>query len=110
MRSLQGTFSRLKTRLTGNSSQRAQLIRICLFLFNLRNRRIGMQQARTVYELYWRDGVIDDAEYDRVDAWYADEAPAVEAALAAGAEAPERAESKRSTRPRREMRLIVDED
>lgn len=116
MRSLQGTFSRLKATLTTDQVKRARLIRICLYLFNLRVRRVGLMQVRTVYERYWKDGVIDDPDFDRVDAWYSQAAPpsassappisnasvAIEEPDAAAPAEP--AESKRSTH--RRMQLV----
>jgi len=105
MRSLQGTFSRLKTRLTHDARKRGRLIECCLRLFNLRVRRVGLVQTRTVYEQYWSDAVIANARFDRVHDWYARSIP--RASLSASVStsvsaAPRPEESKRSGR----MRLI----
>ncbi len=54
MRSLQGSFGRLRVPLeVSNIDSRADLLEICVRLHNLRARRVGYNQIRTVYMREW---------------------------------------------------------
>ncbi len=54
MRSLQGSFGRLRIPLEVNDvDRRAKLLEICVRLHNLRARRVGYNQIRTVYMREW---------------------------------------------------------
>lgn len=54
MRSLQGSFGRLRVPLEVNDvGRRADLLEICVRLHNLRARRVGFNQIRTVYMHEW---------------------------------------------------------
>jgi len=109
MRSLQGTFSRLKTRLTHDCEKRRRVIQCCLHLYNLRVRRIGLIQTRTVYERYWKDGVIDDPAFDRVDNFYG-VASQIGSCAAPAVSRPVRAEPVESKRSGRAVnRRILDD-
>jgi hypothetical protein len=50
MRALQGTFGRLRTRLTENSTRRATLLVCCMHLHNFITRSVGVNQIKTVYQ------------------------------------------------------------
>jgi hypothetical protein len=57
MRALQGSFGRLQLPLPAeNQGQRADLIEICIRLYNLRVRTVGINQIKNVYEPIWTDG------------------------------------------------------
>lgn len=49
MRGLQGSFARLTLRLTTDSEKRGRIIAVCVRLHNLKARKIGINQIRTVY-------------------------------------------------------------
>ena len=85
MRSIQGSFGRLRLPLPiHNDQQRADLLEICFRLHNLRTRRIGQNQIQSVYMPEWRktseedeiwnnfENVLfeDQQEYDRVKRFY----------------------------------------
>lgn len=56
MRTLQGSFGRLRVPLDINSREkRVRLLRTCCFLTNLRARRVGISQIRNVYVPIWRE-------------------------------------------------------
>ena len=50
VRALQGGFSRLLTRLPVDTEHRARTIRLCIHLYNLRCRTLGLNQIKTVFE------------------------------------------------------------
>lgn len=55
MRSIQGSFGRLRLPLSiNNIHSRANLLEICFRLHNLRTRRIGQNQIQAVYIPEWR--------------------------------------------------------
>ena len=85
MRSIQGSFGRLRLPLPiGNDQQRANLLEICFRLHNLRTRRIGHNQIQSVYMAEWRKTAEEEAiwtdfenmvfrdqqRYDRVARFY----------------------------------------
>ncbi len=54
MRTLQGSFGRLRVPLeVNNNDRRADLLEICVRLHNLRAWRVGFNQIRTVYMRTW---------------------------------------------------------
>ena len=66
MRSLQGSFGRLKLPLDANdTSGRLRLIRICVRLHQIRARVVGINQIKNVYEPAWRNGA--DGSYDEFE-------------------------------------------
>jgi hypothetical protein len=55
MRALQGAFGRLRIPLEVNHTERrAKLLETCIRLHNLRARRVGINQIRSVYMREWR--------------------------------------------------------
>ena len=51
---LQGSFGRLRVPLeTNHSGRRADLLEACILSFNLRARRVGLNQIRTDYMPLW---------------------------------------------------------
>ncbi|CAA7264567.1 unnamed protein product [Cyclocybe aegerita] len=63
-RGLQGAFGRLRVPLPiDNAERRGNLLEICNRLNNLRTRRVGINQIRTVYMRYWQDTAED------IDIW-----------------------------------------
>jgi hypothetical protein len=61
MRSLQGSFGRLRLPVDiGNKEARGNLIEICVRLLNLRTRRVGYNQIRSVYMPLWRQNQEDE--------------------------------------------------
>ena len=70
MRSLQGTFTRLKTRLTSDHSKRRKLLTSILYLHNFRTNVMDVGQIATVFgEEYERCVSIDG--YDRLKNYFA---------------------------------------
>ncbi|TFK59608.1 hypothetical protein BDN72DRAFT_873026 [Pluteus cervinus] len=66
---LQGCFRRLCVLLScENESFRADVLECCVRLFNLRTRRIGLNEIRTVYTSAWKEG----AEQERIWAGFRD--------------------------------------
>jgi len=56
-RTLQGSFGRLRIPLeVKHAERRADLLEICMRLHNLRCRRVGFNQIRSVYVPHWRAG------------------------------------------------------
>ena len=49
VRALKGPFMRLTTTLPGNVYVRGRILRLCVHLYNLRTRLVGLNQIRTVY-------------------------------------------------------------
>ncbi|CAA7270632.1 unnamed protein product [Cyclocybe aegerita] len=63
-RGLQGAFGRLRVPLPiDNAERQGNLLEICNRLNNLRTRRVGINQIRTVYMRYWQDTAED------IDIW-----------------------------------------
>ncbi|KAJ7325461.1 hypothetical protein DFH08DRAFT_817138 [Mycena albidolilacea] len=61
MRALQGSFGRLRLPLDiGDTDARGNLLEICVRLHNLRTRRVGHNQIRTVYMPLWRQNEEDE--------------------------------------------------
>ncbi|KAF7368888.1 hypothetical protein MVEN_00214600 [Mycena venus] len=61
MRALQGSFGRLRLPLDiGDQNERGNLLEICVRLHNLRTRRVGHNQIRTVYMPLWRQNKEDE--------------------------------------------------
>ncbi len=60
-RQLQGTFGRLRVPLDiGNAEKRGDLLEVCFRLNNLRTRRIGINQIRTVYLPIWNENLQEE--------------------------------------------------
>lgn len=66
MRTLQGSFGRLRVPLPINSPEKRQrLLLTCCYLTNVRARRVGISQIRNVYVPVWRASE-DDELWDRL--------------------------------------------
>jgi hypothetical protein len=61
MRALQGSFSRLLTRLDVDEQKRGRVIELCIHLYNLRCRRVGLNQIRNVFK-----GLKNDQEWAEI--------------------------------------------
>jgi len=60
-RQLQGTFGRLRLPLEiSNQQRRGDLLETCFRLNNLRTRRIGINQIKTVYMPIWYENIEED--------------------------------------------------
>jgi hypothetical protein len=70
MRSLQGTFTRLKTRLPENKLKRRQLVSSILLLHNFRTNIVGIGQIRAVFDPEYERCVSIDG-YDRLRNYFA---------------------------------------
>ncbi len=69
MRALQGTFSRLKSRLTSNSLLRHNIIFSILLLHNFRTARVGLNQIAVVFNPHY-EASINIYGYDRIARYY----------------------------------------
>jgi hypothetical protein len=72
MRALQGTFSRLKSRLTSNSRIRHAVINSILLLHNFRTSRVGLNQIAVVFNPHY-EAAININGYDRIARYYDNE-------------------------------------
>ena len=72
MRSLQGSFARLRIpmEIQGDGA-RSDILEICVRLHNIRSRLVGISQIRNVYEPLWRSGD-DELYFDFEDILYGD--------------------------------------
>jgi len=70
MRALQGSFSRLKARLTSHKSRRHAIIMCCVLLHNWRTEYVGLNQIATVFNPEYLK-VINIEGYDRIARYYA---------------------------------------
>jgi hypothetical protein len=69
MRSLQGSFSRLKSRLTSNSAKRQKLILSIVLLHNYRTDCVGLNQIATVFNPEYQQ-YIHLETYDRIARYF----------------------------------------
>jgi len=69
MRSLQGTFTRLKSRLTSDKEFRGDLIYCIVLLHNFRTEFVGLNQIATVFNPHYEQYVNVDG-YDRIARYY----------------------------------------
>lgn len=69
MRSLQATFSRLKTRLPSNAFQRSLIVECCCYLHNFRVDTMGISQINTVFSPHYEE-CVRDFTYDRIARYY----------------------------------------
>lgn len=70
MRSFQGTFARLKLRMSADATNRRRLLNMAVLLFNLRARRVGVVQIKSVYERFLKPELMLDPSRDRVQEMY----------------------------------------
>jgi hypothetical protein len=69
MRALQGTFSRLKSRMTSNSKKRPKIILSIVVLHNFRTEFMGLNQIATVCNPFY-DQYINLDTYDRIQRYF----------------------------------------
>lgn len=69
MRALQGTFTRLKARLTSNSETRHFILHSIVLLHNFRTLRVGLNQIATVFNRHY-EAYINVEGYDRIARYY----------------------------------------
>ena len=70
MRALQGTFSRLKSRLTSNKVKRRDIIYSILLLHNFRTCTVGLNQIKSVFEPHYVQ-YMNLNPYDRIARYFA---------------------------------------
>ena len=69
MRALQGTFTRLKSRLTSNNRMRKLIIETVILLSNFRTAHVGLNQIATVFNPHYEQ-VINLDGYDRIARYF----------------------------------------
>ena len=69
MRALQGSFSRLKARLTSNEQDRYEIILSISLLHNLRTHYVGLNQIATVFNPEYEQYINVDG-YDKLKEYY----------------------------------------
>lgn len=69
MRALQGTFSRLKSRMTSDSKKRQKIIFSIVLLHNFRTQMMGLNQIATVFNPLY-DQYINLDTYDRIQRYF----------------------------------------
>jgi len=69
MRALQGTFTRLKSRLTSNNRMRKLVIETIVLLSNFRTVHVGLNQIATVFNPHYEQ-VINLEGYDRIARYF----------------------------------------
>jgi mannitol/fructose-specific phosphotransferase system IIA component (Ntr-type) len=69
MRALQGTFTRLKSRLTSDKEVRGVIILCIILLHNYRTEFVGLNQIATVFNEHYEQLIKLD-NYDRIARYY----------------------------------------
>jgi hypothetical protein len=69
MRSLQGTFTRMKSRLTSNKTKRKLILTVIILLHNFRTDVVGLNQIATVFNEEY-DAFVNIRNYDRIAQYY----------------------------------------
>ena len=69
MRALQGTFTRLKSRLTSNNRMRKLVIETIVLLSNFRTAHVGLNQIATVFNPHYEQSINLDG-YDRIARYF----------------------------------------
>ena len=69
MRALQGTFSRLKSRLTSHDKKRGEIIMKIVLLHNFRTDFIGLNQIAAVFNPRYNQ-YINMSTYDRIHRYF----------------------------------------
>ena len=72
MRALQGSFTRLKTRLPSDSVYRQYIIEACVLLHNYRTNMVGLNQIASLFNLEY-ENFINLEGYDRIRRYFASE-------------------------------------
>jgi hypothetical protein len=70
MRALQGSFSRLKSRLTSSKTKRQEILHAIVLLHNFRTEYVGLNQITTVFNPQYEQYVALDG-YDRIARYFA---------------------------------------
>ena len=71
MKSLQGSFSRIKSRLTSDSTKRKKIILAIMLLHNFRTNEIGINQIATVFNPQYEQYISIEG-YDRISRYFED--------------------------------------
>jgi hypothetical protein len=69
MRALQGTFVRMKSRLTSNKRKRRQILTVIILLHNFRTDVVGLNQIATVFNVEY-ESYVNIRNYDRIAQYY----------------------------------------
>ena len=69
MRSLQGTFTRMKSRLTLIKRKRKLILSVIILLHNFRTEVVGLNQIATVFNVEY-ESFINIRNYDRIAQYY----------------------------------------
>ena len=69
MRSLQGTFTRMKSRLTSNKRKRKLILTVIILLHNFRTDVVGLNQIANVFNEEY-DAFVIIRNYDRIAEYY----------------------------------------
>jgi hypothetical protein len=69
MRALQGTFVRMKSRLTSNKRKRKLILSVIILLHNFRTHVVGLNQIATVFNEEY-DSYVNIRNYDRIAQYY----------------------------------------
>ena len=69
MRALQGTFVRMKSRLTSNKRKRKLILTVIILLHNFRTHVVGLNQIATVFNVEY-DSYVNIRNYDRIAQYY----------------------------------------
>jgi hypothetical protein len=69
MRSLQGTFTRLKSHMTSERAMRERIVLCCVLLHNFRTELVGLNQIQAVFDKEYRE-VINAVGYDRIARYF----------------------------------------
>jgi hypothetical protein len=72
MRALQGTFIRMKSRLSSNKYKRKLILTVIILLHNFRTHVVGLNQIATVFNLEY-DAYVNVRNYDRIAMYYEQE-------------------------------------
>jgi len=72
MRALQGTFTRLKSRLTSNNRMRKLIIETIVLLSNFRTAHVGLNQIATLFNPQYEQ-IINVDGYDRIARYFYNE-------------------------------------
>jgi hypothetical protein len=69
MRALQGTFVRMKSRLTSNKRKRRKILTVIILLHNFRTDVVGLNQIATVFNVEY-ETYVNVRNYDRIAQYY----------------------------------------
>ena len=69
MRALQGTFVRMKSRLTLNKRKRKLILTVIILLHNFRTHDVGLNQIATVFNVEY-DSYVNIRNYDLIAQYY----------------------------------------